>query len=486
MSCRTTKYNNVTPVEIVKESNGVPTEYTKFQRDSYTFDVVPGELNKFRLRPKIINEHAESSRTSQGVVASGLMVGQIFRASSDNITGLLLTLEPDNLRTEIDNFESYADSAALVSEWATTGGANDVVLETAITSSLSSSTKSMELNLTQNTSEWTDTVSSVDLSTVVIELDYYQDVAYGTAEVSFFLGDGTNTKSVKMVNQNVNVWQHYDIDISAFLEDGAGTTDDTAITKIGFRVDVNKGGAKSYVDNIEYQAQPGSVRLKLWNMGASIPVSGTGTLASGTLYEKLGDAGISGMQTGSYILPLGSGKKLYHIDEFVAGPAREIPANEPLTASNYYALVLEHIDTNVKVFGPNTAYGINYYTNGYSFTTTANDAPLTGTGAFNDMMFGILSAQEVYVSRVQVRLDNPPSASADYSIYMEDENMKITDMILSHIHDPRQVEVVDLTRPSKLPVGGKLEVYYNDDPADGVEEVTVDMDYFYVPPDSYQ
>jgi hypothetical protein len=486
MTCRTTKYNNVTPVEIVQERNGVPPEYNKYQRDSYTFPVSPGELNKFRLRPKIVNEHAESSRTSQGVVASGLMVGQIFRASTDNITSLLLTLEPENPRTEIDNFESYADSAALVLQWATTGGTNDVVLETAITSSLSSSTKSMELNLNQNASEWTKTVSSVDLSAVVFELDYYQDVAYGDAEVSFFLGDGTNTKSVKMVNQAVNVWQHYDIPIAAFLEDGAGTTDGTAITKIGFRVDSNQGGAKSYVDNIEYQATPGTVRVKLWNMGANIPVSGTGTLASGTLYEKIGDAGSTGIQTGSYVLNLEAGKRLYHVDEFVAGVAREIPANEPLTASNYYALVLEHIDTNVNVFGPNTAYGINYYTNGYSFTTTANDAPLTGTGAFNDIMFGILSAQEVYMSRVQVRLNNPPSASANYAIYLEDENMHITDMVISHIHSPRQVEVFEFNKFPLLPVGGKLEVYYNDDPTDGVTTVVVDMDYIYTPPDSYR
>ena len=84
-----TGHLNVTTVA----SNGIPTTYTKITSASKLFLVNKGQLNKVKIRPSVLNEHAESSREVMDIASSDTVVGQIFKASADNISGILLTME---------------------------------------------------------------------------------------------------------------------------------------------------------------------------------------------------------------------------------------------------------------------------------------------------------------------------------------------------------------------------------------------------------
>jgi len=103
-------YNNPLPIN---NDFGVPTGYSKQTANGDTWLLQKGQLNKLRLRPQIMNEHAESSRNIQGTVTSTNIVGQIFKASQDNINGINLTLE-SAAGADFDDFESYADDAAVI------------------------------------------------------------------------------------------------------------------------------------------------------------------------------------------------------------------------------------------------------------------------------------------------------------------------------------------------------------------------------------
>ena len=81
--------NNPLPVS---DEFGIPLDFTKQTGNANTFLINKGQLNKYRLRPAILNEHAESSREVQSVVTATNIVGQIFKASQDNINNWIQSL----------------------------------------------------------------------------------------------------------------------------------------------------------------------------------------------------------------------------------------------------------------------------------------------------------------------------------------------------------------------------------------------------------
>ena len=118
----------------------VPPEYTKQTSNGGFRPIQKGQLNIIRVRPQVLNEQQESSRTIQSTIASGNIVGQVFKASQDNINGIALTLE-SAAGASIDDFESYADSAALQLVWVET--TNVATLETTV---VKSGSQSMKIN----------------------------------------------------------------------------------------------------------------------------------------------------------------------------------------------------------------------------------------------------------------------------------------------------------------------------------------------------
>jgi len=454
-------------------SNGVPPTYTGQTASGEVYNIQPGQLNKLRLRPQILNEHAESSRNVIGTVTSTNIVGQIFKASHDNINGIDITVE-SAAGSVFEDFESYADSAALQVEWVE--GTNAATLETTI---VEEGNKSMKLQMDTLGDEWINTITSTDFTSYTGHIHIYQDKEYNKAKLRFFAGDGSETASMPLVIPLKNVWYELDVDMDNLTEDSATPVDKTAITKIGFRVEDKEPGKFAYIDHMITTPPPGEFSVKLWDMGASIPVSTTTSIDDGTQYEKIGDLGISGLQESEYVISLHGGKRQYHIDGFVAGTAEEIPANELLTVDNYYLITLNYVDTNISVYGPNPAWN-DYYESGYAFTAPDEATAITATGAQEDIQFLIYSVQDVYVSNFVQFMDAAPGSNSRWLMNIEDENMRITGVIASGTIGQQAINK-EFSRPYKMVKGSKFELNYNDDASDSVTQISLNFQYFFIP-----
>jgi len=458
---------------------GVPTDYCCQTSNARTVAIQKGQINHYRLRPAIINEHCETARQVQSTVTSTNVVGQIFKASQDNINGITLTIE-SAAGVVFDDFEGYADSSELQDEWDETDAGDKAELETTIVAP-GGSTKSMMLPGDATVGdEWVKTITATDYTDYTGDFEVYQSHSYSAMKLRFFIGDGTNTKSIALAVQDAEAWEHFEINENALTEDQAGTTDTTQITKVGYRLEDRRNGSEFYIDNMVAVPPPGSVGLELWDMGTSLPASGVTALDDGTQYEELGDRGFnSGTVVSSVHLELVGGKRQYTARKYVAGTALEIPSNTLLTVDNYYAIVLKYIDTEVNVYGSNTAYTTNYYTNGYAFTTPNDSTAITQIGTYNDLQFGVFSTQDVYLNTILKFYDNTPGNNASESVYIEDKDMKIAG-IISGGSTPQQSLLAEFRdRVFYFPKGGKFEVNHNDDFTDSTSQISLLIGYIY-------
>lgn len=461
-------------------------EYSAMTATGNKFTIQKGQLTKLKLRPQIINEHAESSREIMDVVESGVIVGQVFKASQDNINGIALTLESAEGET-IDTFETYADTAALRTAWPKSGVGDASLEETVV----KTGDKSMSFPfLTLNDTWEKDTVGSVDYTGYTFDFDFQQSRDFALGKASFFLKDGSaNTASAVITVPTEDIWTHFEINVAALIDDGAAI-DLTDIDQVGFWIVDSHPTATGYVDNLVATPAPGQVKVKLWDCGDTLPVgdgSSFDLTTDATQYTEIGDRGISGAVAVDFDLTLIGGKRLYEIREFIAGPAFEMPDNTPLTVGNYYAITLTYIDTDVSVYGPDTTFSTDYYESGYAFSTTAENVDITtiagaaGSGAFSDLMFMIFSTQDAFIIDLGQIADATPGSDSTVMILAEDANMNITNIAVSGVQ-AQPITAIDLTlRPVFIEKGSKFELYYNDDFTDSVTSINLGFRYFFVP-----
>jgi hypothetical protein len=475
------------------QSNGIPKSFSKVMKVGKRYDLVKGQLNKLRIRPTILNEHAESSRENMGTISASNIIGQIFKASQETINGLMLTLS-SAAGTNIDTFESYVTDAELQAVWVASG-ADLATIETTIVNEGSQSMK-MPANTLGHT--WIDTISSTDFTNFTFSFPWYQDKEYAKCKFEFILSDGIDILSFPLTIVAHNQWTNFEIDINAMTD--SGTTNKAAITSVGFRVLDREAGFFGYVDNIIGTPAPGSVKIKLWDCGATLPVADGATFDltnNATQNNELGDLGIGGTLASEVDVPLRGGKRVYYIEDFITGVAFEHPSNNTLTIGNYYAVTIHHVDTTVNVWGPDTTFSTNYYNNGYAFYTSAENVDITkingaaGSGAYSDLMFGVFSIQDIYILSYQLHFNaesgGPATTGvlADWITFIEDSNMVIESVVTTHgghaIIDGFYKENLSW-RPPPMEKGGKFEVYYNDDYTDSVAGVELEYHFAYAPP----
>jgi hypothetical protein len=274
-------------------------------------------------------------------------------------------------------------------------------------------------------------------------------------------------------------------------DDGGTPPTMTTITEIGFRVDKKKAGASAYIDDLVAVPAPGQVELKLWDLGASLPVGDGASFdlaTDATQYAELGDRGINDAVASSVFVDLQGGRRLYSAAGLVAGVALEIPSNTLLTPNNYYALTINYVDTDVNVYGPNTTFSTNYYTNGYAFFTSAENVDITtiagaaGAGAYSDLAFGIFSTQDIYITSFFQFLDAAPGSLTETSVYVENSSMGIEAIITQGARAVAQIFAELGRRPYFMDKGGKFEQHYNDDFTDSVTGISLTMGFLYIPP----
>ena len=453
----------------------IPPTYTQQSSSSRSFFIQKGNLNNYRLRPKILNEHVESSREAQAVVGFGNIVGQIFRASQDNINGIDLTME-SAAGVVFDNFESYANSAALQVEWVETDPGDPATLEGALMSLPTDATVG---------DEWVRTIAATDYTDYSVTLSMYSNKDYNDVKVKFFVGDGTNTKSQFIILEK-DSWESVNVNIADMVEDG-GTTDVTQLTKIGFRLDDRQNGSVVFVDEVIFTPPPGSVSVELWDMGVEEPEDGITSIDDGTKYEELGDRGInSGSVSNSVSVNLIGGKRIYHVMAFIAGVALEIPGNTTLTPGNYYMIIIRYVDTDVVVYGGNTAFETNYYLHGYAFTSPDDSTGISKVGEYSDLAFSIYSTQDCYLNTLLKFYDGTPGANATEVVYIEDNNMCVVNVIAGENKPQATLFAEFKDRVFHFPKGGKFEVNQNDDYQDDTNQVTILIGYIFEPQPTYR
>ncbi len=461
---------------------GVPSTFKGMTASGGQNKIVKGNLNNLRSRPQIINEHTESSRSIIATIDSTTIVGQIFKASQDNINGLNITLlgEPTFIVDDF-NSDSYANNSALQAAWVA-----DDELATIETTIVDEGDQSMKLDVgdaSSNTDEWVWTVpasGTVDLTSYTGSLRIYQNKEYKDVQMSFFVGDGTNKSYAPIVYSGKEVWNRVEIAADQLV----GSANITLITKVGIRLDKKKKNGLVYIDVMEASPEPGAINLKLFDMGSTLPVAEVAKLSEATQYIKLGDYGITGQQLANIELEVVGGKRQYHIDEFIAGVSLEMgSANEVLTEGNYYAITLNYVDTDVDVYGPNEALQTGgYYTNGYSFTTSAESTAITATGADQDLQFCIFSTQDVYLINLLQLFDDVPGDASRVLANVEQADMGIFNSVI--VQGIKGIQTVDqsfLERPYFMEKGGKFEFNYNDDKSDSVTLVDLFWQYLFKP-----
>ena len=456
----------------------VPTSFTKITSNTGAALIQKGNLNKIKFTPRILNEHVESSREIQGTVTSTNNVCQVFLNSKDNISALMLALE-SAAGIALDNFEGYTNSAELQAAWVKSGTSEATLEETIV----KTGAKAMSLPCSIIDGEWIDTITLTDYTDFTGSFDAYFTNTFAKVKVSVFIGDGTNTKSLQLTQPDRDLWTKFEVSEAAMNEDQAGTTNVSAITKIGFRVDEKDLGSVCIIDNLEATPPPGDVKIKLWDMGTTKPVIGVTSIDDGTQYTQIGAA-----EAASYDLALIGGFRVYHVHQFTAGIRKSVPSNELLNVGHYYVIQLEYVDTDVSVYGPDTSFSTQYYNNGFAFTAPDEATAISATtepvdNTYSDLMFGIFSTQDVYFTSVTWRFDGEPNGNSAIHVFLESPDMEITDVVVDHEVAPEQTFTTDISfRPMKLEDGGALEFYYNDDHTDPVTKVIGEAKFFYEPP----
>ena len=467
-------------IDWVSLTNGlVPITYSKQTANEVAFNIAKWQLNHLRLRPQIVNEHAESSREAQSIVTSTNKVWQIFKASQDNINSIYLTLESAEASI-IEDFEAYANDLALQAVWVPSWALN--FIETTI---IQWGTQSMGIPLTNNWDAFIKTFTAVDYTWYTGSFDFYQTVEFWDATVSVYIEDSSgNSKYSNLAINQANNWTHFDVLEQSMIEDTWNTldTDPTDIVKIWFRVDNKKIWWIAYIDNLATVPAPGSIGIQLWDMGSTIPESWVNSIDNWTQYTQIWDIS-SATPVSQFELQLLWGKRLYHLHDFVCWVALEIPSNTLLNPNNYYALVITHIDTNVTVYWPDSSYWIQYYNNGFAFTAPDDTTAITAIWEFNDLAFSIFSTQDVYLFESRAVANNPPNWLADYMSSIEWPNMETLDVVNTHWVYVPEIWIINLNqRPMFLPKWWKFSIEYNDDYSDSVSKIVFWMRYYYVPP----
>jgi hypothetical protein len=462
-------------------SNGVPHDYDRTSSNARRFGVVKGAFNQFVLRPRITSEHQTCADVIQGTVtSSSKIVGQIFKASRDNINGFIAAAESASSNT-LDSFDTYANDAELQAAWV----ANAARLAT-LSTEHKSSPKSMEVPTTINNDTWTKTITATDFTGRTFSFWFQQSESFGEMIISFFIGDGVNTKSINIPVENAGSWQRFQYIESALIDDGGVTPDIENITKIGYKVVLKKQGSTAIIDSLVDLAPAGKIKLRLWDCGKTLPESGSFTLNTDAIqYTELGDRGSNGGTTYDSVehVLANDGFSKFPVQNFIAGVSKEHPSNILITIGNYYAVTLEYVDSDIAFYGCDPAIqqsrGEQAYNNGYAFTAADESTPIVTIGEYSCLMFFVNSTQSVYVNQVNKAFNAAPGEKASEAIYTLNKNDKLEEVPVGIVPPQQAIQAEFNSRPFLITDGGRFVINYQSDIDEDVTSMDILIGYYY-------
>jgi len=372
----------------IESENGLGAPFKKISYASTLKQVQKGGKTKITIRPRVLIENMiDDTNNVQELGAGGITdVGQVFRLTGGifDIDRVHLTLEAiaGGAITAIDNFESYADTAALRAVWVSNDTTNTPnTLETTI---VQEGTKAMKVDMpnTGTKSKGDDITKTFGANQDWSAFDgiQFQFRNDGSSIIEIHIEDssGDGSKQTITVSQE-GIYEFIKLNFSNFVPVGAIPADLSMVKKIKFVIKTPKV-APFYLDIIEiFSTQSfGNVDLELHDFGTDpTPTS-------------------LGMPLVTKSFDLQSGKRTYEIEFKATG----------LTPNNFFGLVLTNPSVaTVKVFGKN---GSDQYASGFAFDSSDNGASIASTGSGDDMFFLVFALDKAIFNGIRFTTNATP------------------------------------------------------------------------------
>jgi len=372
----------------------------------------PTSLNEVQSIPHVLQENMESDISVISTLPSAgpvNLIGQVFRASLDNADHVILHLGVDGAGVGlfVDDFESYANDAALQAVWVASDAVKTQV--TLYTLAPHGGSQSMRINVTKTGSVGdtvTDTFAVQDWSAVdVVRFWARSDQLGDKIQLRVRVGDGTSSKSALVEAAAKDTWEEFSVNLAGMTNDGAFSPDMSAITMLEWEVTKAGKNGEWIVDDLSVEGDAGTARVRLFNVASASP---------GTLGSQVG--------TDQTIQLNNRFSDRYVADFGGAG----------VTIGNHYALVVDSLSASVDVTGlGDTKAGGGYYTNGVAFTSTDGGTTLT-TQANDDLAFCVFGQTEGYLLGLRVRFNGDANGTQVTGFI---ENQPTEKLIYSFGHD---------------------------------------------------
>lgn len=362
----------------------------------------PGGVSDGLHHPVGLGEH-QTNHDDDTVSLSGgnTDIGMVFKSSKlvsrlDRVV-IGVAVEPAGAGLFDEDFESYADTAALRVAWVPSDVSNSPNdLETGV---VFEGTKSQRLTIkvggAGSSDTWTHTFSVEDWSDIAdlrfaLRLD--QDAA--TNVLRFRIGDGVNTASVVVPQSDADVWDEKAIPIESFVQDGGSPPSLAAITTIEIEVESNGTNGFAYVDLMDVVGAAGTITAELRAAAPDqqLPTAFGALLATDTVELPVSSDGRVAFDFGGVVVEPGQ----YLI---LALTAREKPG------------------TIVKIRGTLT----DTYSNGQVWTSADDGASLTHVPG-QDAAFATFYWVDGAVQMLSGRFDGDPGQEATLGAFIQDND----------------------------------------------------------------
>jgi len=457
----------------VSLSNGVDDGFDRIGETSRQKKINKGQVNSVIIRPQILSEHCGAFDFPTDKVTPTNIVGQVFKASRDNINSVSVVIETTGLsESSLNNFDQYADNAALQLELVAQGSTVPSTLDTNVVSPNYASVNSAKLDVNDEGDKWVYSFAPINVKNGLLTFDFYVEKLED--EFVFEISDGVNFAQIP-INPNLKEsWQTFNVNTSAFV--GVNLKAVTKICIICVKAEKEKA---AYIDNIRYSTSSGNLICELYDFGTTIPTDAVSKISDATQYTQIGDLGITGVAVSSYNISLRGGKNLYHLENFICGAAKEIPFNQPITENNYYALVFRYVDIDATLYGSNPILQHEFYNNGFAFNCPDLTTPINSLGAFHDISFGIFASQDVFLLLGELKLDAVANSDASILFMSQNAEFKNTVYAINERNFGEELKETFDFRPQFLEDGTKVAMIYTDGATDNVHNATIEIRYLY-------
>jgi len=400
--------------DIYYYEGGKPAQSTRagesFDKLSYASALVnlnKGGNNKISISPRVLIENQNDDPANvDDLDGSNTDIGQVFRLSGGitEIDRIHLTIDAivagsgSGSVVTVEDFESYADTAALQAVWVPKDIPNTPnTLETVIIQEGINSMKMASQGAKQKSNQ--DTFTKTFGTTedwggrTGIQFQWRQAAGW-LIEIHLHDTAGGESKHAITVSQP-DTFELVKLDFANFVAVGSTPVDLTDVKKIEFFIKTSIATADFYVDLIQTYTDAGgggggtTVDLELRDFGTSDTPTTLGTL----------------LQT--VTIDLATGVKTY-----------EVPISETgMTPFNYYGIVLTNTTaTSVKWRGRKTA---NLYNSGFAFKST-DDTNISATGSGDDMHFLIFAKDRVTFNGLRL-IGNASMGEGKFNVFINDQ-----------------------------------------------------------------